>query len=47
MPFDEPPPPPPTPPVRRVNPDGTPTSAQVEYEKRLQEWLKRLAAAIP
>lgn len=47
MPFAEPPPPPPVPAVKRFNADGTPTTAQVEYEKRLAEWLKRLAASVP
>ena len=47
MAFTEPPPPPPVPTVRRFNADGTPTPAQVEYEKRVQEWMKRLAASVP
>ena len=46
MPFVDPPPPPPPPHIRRVNPDGTPTPAWVEYETRLREWQKRLAASI-
>jgi len=47
MAFTENPPPPPPPNVKRVNADGTPTQATVEYEKRLTEYLKRLAASIP
>ena len=47
MPFDVPPPPPPVPTVKRYNPDGTPTVEQIQYEKRVLEWMKRLAAAIP
>lgn len=47
MAFSDPPPPPPVPSIRRINPDGTPTAAMVEYEKRLREWLKRLAASVP
>mgnify|MGYP001579497057 FL=1 len=47
MAFTETPPPPPPPNVKRTNDDGTPTTAIVEYEKRLSEFLKRMAAAIP
>jgi hypothetical protein len=47
MPFTEDPPPPPPPNVERYDDDGKPTKAQVEYETRLSEYLKRLAAAIP
>jgi len=47
MAFTEQPPPPPPPNVKRFNPDGTPTQAQVDYEVRLREYLKRLAASIP
>jgi hypothetical protein len=47
MAFTEQPPPPLPPNVKRFNADGTPTQAQVEYETRLRQWQKRLAAAIP
>jgi hypothetical protein len=47
MPFDELPPPPPPPNVARYDKDGKPTKAQVEYEIRLAEYLKRLIAEIP
>lgn len=33
--------------VRRYDADGKPTQAQIQYEARFAEWLKRLAAAIP
>jgi hypothetical protein len=46
MPFTEEPPPPPPPNVIRFDKDGKPTKAMVEYEIRLNEYLKRLAAAI-
>lgn len=39
-------PPPPPPNVRRFNADGTPTSAQVEYETKIMLWMKAVAAAI-
>lgn len=47
MPFTDPCPPPLDPNIRRFKPDGKPTPEQVAYEKRLQEWLKRLAASVP
>jgi len=47
MAFTENPPPQPPPNVKRYNADGTPTQALIEYEKRLEEYLKRMAAAIP
>lgn len=47
MAFTEKPPLPPPPDVRRFNPDGTPTQAQVDYETRLRQWQLRLIAAIP
>jgi hypothetical protein len=47
MAFTEEPPPPPPPNIVRFDADGKPTKAQVEYEIRLSEYLKRMAAAIP
>lgn len=47
MAFTEKPPVPPPPDVARVTPEGKPTQAQVEFEKRMNEYLKRLAAAVP
>lgn len=47
MPFTDPPPPPPTPPIRIANPDGTQSADFIAWLKRLDEWFKRLAAAIP
>ena len=47
MPFTEPPPPPPAPDVVRVTQDGHPTPAQVDYERKLIAWLKRLASHLP
>lgn len=44
--FTEPPPAPLPTTVRRFNPDGTPTQAQIDYDAAFQQWLKRLAAAI-
>lgn len=42
------PPVPPAPPpnVRRVNPDGTPTRAQTDYDAKLAQFLTALAAAV-
>jgi hypothetical protein len=47
MPFTEQPPPPPPPNVERYDVSGKPTKAQVEYETRMAEYLKRLIASIP
>lgn len=47
MAFTENPPPPPPPNIVRFDKDGKPTKAQIEYEIRLAEYLKRMAAAIP
>lgn len=41
--FPEPPPLPPAPDVMRWTRDGRALAPQVEYERRLTEWLKRLA----
>jgi hypothetical protein len=47
MPFVEPPPQQIPPTVKRLDEDGKPTKEQLDYESRLREWLKRLAASIP
>lgn len=47
MAFSEPPPPPPTPPVRIVNPDGTQSPEFIAWLKRMDEYIRRLIAAIP
>lgn len=41
-------PPPTLPPnVKRFNPDGTPTQAEIDFQRAWLEWVKRLAASIP
>jgi hypothetical protein len=47
MPFTDPPPTPIPPNVPRYDKEGRPVRVWVEYERRLIEWLKKLAAAIP
>lgn len=44
MPFDERPPPPPAPDVQRVDRDGRPTTAWLDWEKRLVAWCDRLSS---
>lgn len=47
MPIAEQPPPPPGPDVQLVQPNGLPTTAYVDYLRRLTAYLKRLAKAVP
>jgi hypothetical protein len=46
MPFADTPPLPPAPDVHRVDKDGKPTVAWTDYERRLTEFLKRLAGYV-
>lgn len=45
--FPESPPQPPAPDVARVTREGLPTPAQLDWERKLIAWLKRLAAKSP
>jgi hypothetical protein len=42
-----PPPPPPPPNIPRVDKDGKPTKAVVEYEAQLKRWLENVAGHVP
>jgi hypothetical protein len=46
MPFTEKPPKPLPPTIRRFDEKGNPTKELLDYEKKLEQYLTRLAAAI-